>query len=345
MEVDLVRSLVTLIMLFLVFEQASVVAAQPVMREGGGRRTGGPELAVEHTAYDFGRVPLGNAVTATFPVMNRGEEALELYPYFVENSPLSLQVSDASLLPGASGRIEVTLNTEGLFGEVSDSLPVYTNDPEHRECYFRVTAYVFPYVIPYPAVVDMGKVPKGDSVSGTVSLAGELVEENRLSGLRLEPSTESVRAKIVTRQMNGLVIPTLEFVLLPELKPGKIEETIAIVSENPPARAYLRIFGEKEGNILVTPERLMIVQHEDEKAGEHSLTIQSEKPFHIMGVEDPTHLLDLSTRTIEAESKYELVARMKDPEADKGAMGVVRVHTDMADQPLLEIPVIIAVIP
>lgn len=325
------------------FGSSFVAFAQSGEERRGERKGERAEIVIEKTVHDFGKIRHGEIVSTKFPFQNAGNGTLEFYPVPDAERRVHVRVPEYPIEPAKSGHIEVTLETEGLFGEVRDSIPVFTNDPERREIFLKVTTTVRPVVAAYPPVFSVGEVAKGDSFIGTVSLMGILADEDRLSGLSLEPSSASLRAKVAKRQSSDRMIPVLEFVLLPDVKPGDIEETITIISEDPPARAYLRLFGKKEGDIRITPDRFVIMLNEDGEIKDYSVTIESDQPFHITGAEDSNDLLSFSTRTIVPDSKYELVARLKALVAGN-AMGVVRIHTDMEEQPLLEIPFLVGIV-
>lgn len=333
-------SLGLLIAALLPFRHALALAGT---KQTDDRSEKGAAIVIDGTAHDFGRVLIGETVSATFPFRNGGDKVLKLYPVPDERSHLQVRISDKSLEPGGYGQIEVTLETSQLYGSIADSISVFTNDREHREIFLKMTGRALPIVAAAAPVYQVGNIAKEGGFSGSIPLVGVLVEEGDLSGVTLEPSSPHIRAKISGNGAGDNTQPVLEFTLLPELKAGNIEETIAIVSSDPPAKAYLRLFGKKRGDIRVTPERLTMVRREGEDDSEHVLVIESDRSFRIIQVEDLTRHLDLSTRTIIPGSKYELVARLKDPH-DGHALGAVRLYTDLEAEPMLEIPVIVGVI-
>lgn len=311
--------------------------------KNGVRETSKAEIRLETTSHDFGTVLHGEVVSAEIPFWNSGDDILKLYPYTDEDRAVSVSVPENSIEPGKSGHFEVTLKTEGRIGNVRDSIPVFTNDPERREIFLKVAATIKPLIAAYPPVYHVGEVAKEDSFIGSAPLVGTLADEDRLSDLILEPSSQYLRARVTKRFSSEGSIPVIEFVLLPDLMPGSIEETITIVSKDPPARAYLRVFGVKEGDIRVVPDRLMILLNEDGDINEYTMTVESDRPFHITGVEDSQDLLELTTRTIVADSKYELVASLRYI-VGESQMGVVRIHTDLEGEALVEIPFLVGVV-
>jgi hypothetical protein len=302
----------------------------------------GAEIVIGNSVHDFGKIRAGEIATAAFSVRNSGDDTLELSPGPDEEKRLHLRIPESSVEPGESSELEVTMETEGLIGNVMDSIPVYTNDPEQREIFLKIRATVQPIIIAYPPIFSVGQVAKEDSASGSVPLMGVLADEDRLSDLIVEPSSPSVRAWVAKKQLEDGIRPVLEFVLLPDLKPGDIQEYVTITSKDPPSQAYLRLFGRKNGDISITPDKFVIMLNEDGEIEDYSVTLESRRKFHITGAEDSNDLLAITTRTIVPDSKYEVVARLKELVA-ANAMGVVRVHTDLEEEALIEIPFLVGV--
>lgn len=341
---EYVRGAFVVILLCAASSSIPVASAGSGQERHGEHRVQRAEIALERTVHDFGRVRHGEIVSVEFPFRNEGGQVLELVPGSDEEDRLHVRLPDHGTVPGESGSIGVTLETEELIGNVTDSVSFLTNDPDHPEVYVKVTARVLPVIAAYPPIANLGEVARGDSFTGSVPLVGILAEDDRLEGLSLEASSESLRARIAKRPSGGLAVPVLEFVLRPDAKPGNIEETITIVSEDPPARAYLRLFGKKEGDIRVIPDRLTVLVDEDGRIMDYSVIVEGDRPFRITGAQDSEDLLAITTHTLVPGTRYELVARLKALVAE-GAIGVLRIRTDLEDQPLLEIPLLVGIVP
>ena len=293
-------------------------------------------ITITDTLYDFGEIVEGEKPVATLTFSNTGDDILMIDQVVANIRNITTEVSHEVLLPGEEGSIRVTLDSTGLHGTVAGRIAVTTNDEKQPRVFLNVMAKVKPILGLSPPFIFVGQVTKEGSFSARAKLVGKLVDEGKLKAVTIDTSSPAIEAKI--RQRTGRN-PTLEFVLRPEQKAGTFEESITVVSKDPPAQAQLRLYGQKLGDIRFTPDRFEFFPEKGVRPDSRTVVFECDKPFHITKVEDLSGLLYISMRVVEEGRKYRLTAKLRNP-MEGFFLGVVKVHTDLDVHPLIHLPVI-----
>jgi len=298
-----------------------------------------PRAVVEKAYLDVGDIAQGEKAVARFVIRNAGTDVLSIERVEAAAEELTVKVSETRVEPGEETIVEAVLDTGGRQGKVERRITVITNDPQNRAIHLAMAANVRPLLAFDVPFIFAGQLAKEDTFVGKARLMGTLFEKDEPPELEIIKSTAAIEATIERRPTKDGTVSTLEFVLLSELKAGTFRESIAVVCADPPARTQLMIVGQKLGDIKVTPDRLHFFQRQGEEVGPGTVEFESDKVFHITKTEDLTQLLDISIETVEEGKKYRLKATLKNP-LEESLLGVVKVHTDLEQHPLIHIPVV-----
>ena len=334
------RKMRQLFILFWVIVAAGMSCSPHVAVEqtvGSTNKNTQASIAITQTLYDFGEIVQGEKPVATFIFRNTGDDVLVIDQLVPDNKNVTAVVSHELLLPGEQGSIKVTLDSTGLYGNIVDHIALSTNDEERPKVFLQVRAHVQAILSLSPPFIFVGQIAREGSFAGKAKLMGKLVEEGKLKAIEIRKSSEAIEARIMQRRPKDGI---LEFVLRPEQKAGTFKESITLVSKDPPAQAQLLLYGQKLGIIRFAPDKLEFFPDKGVNPDSRSVLFECAKAFKIIKVEDLSGLLILSIRAIEGERKYELTAKLKNPMEGGSFLGVVRVHTDLAEHPLIHIPVI-----
>ncbi|RJP14875.1 MAG: DUF1573 domain-containing protein [Candidatus Abyssobacteria bacterium SURF_5] len=311
-----------------------ILDEEVVAQFDAGRR----RLTVEKALHDFGQVEEGEIVSASFIIFNGTDEPVRIESARSDRADTKCNCSARLLPPGEHAKLEATLDTASLRGKVVRNISLAVHDPDRRELSFTLSVTVEPLLAFIQPFVFVGQLPKGASYSGKIRLVGKLAAEKKPSELTVETSVRGIEAFIVSRAGPRQELE-MHYVLLPELRAGSFEEMITVAAENPSASAQLQLIGQKLGDITVHPDRLHFFS--TDHAGEPSQTIEftSEKTFHITGIEDAGGSLEYELLMLEEGKRYRLDVRLRN-RSQANILGLLKVHTDLAEQPLIDIPVI-----
>jgi hypothetical protein len=295
-------------------------------------------IEMSHTIFDFGEVIQGKILSTTFVLRNTGNDILNIKEVKPSFMLISAVLSDDSIQPGEECNIEVTLDATSFFGHIRGRVTLITDAEEWPEVVLAVKAEVKPMLALKPAQIFVGQLGREQSYKNQANIVGKLVEEDKLKDYSINTSSPAIKTRIEKQKGKEEKI-LLTFEIQPEFKAGTFKETITIVLKDPVAQAQITLLGQKLGIIEVTPDRFNFFPPEGKKPATGSVIFECEKPFKIIKTETNLKFIELKLTTVETEKKYELQAKLNT--MMKGTfMGVVKVHTDLEEHPLIHIPVI-----
>lgn len=155
------------------------------------------------TTFDAGRVPQGAKIDHAFAFRNTGERELRISRIRATCECVAVTEADSAVPAGATADVAASLDTTGLFGPVTRTIAVFTNDPSSPAVLLKMSAEVVADVAAKPRLLYLGRVRPGDEVrmqggillgDGTevagIDAAGAVV-----AGRLVEPATGSVHER------------------------------------------------------------------------------------------------------------------------------------------------------
>jgi len=97
----------------------------------GNRYSGPPVLVVSEEIGDLGEISPDKPESHIFTLKNEGGELLTIERVQAPCSCTATVLTDERLSPGKATQLEVTFNPRGYQGEVTQSVYIYSNDPEN----------------------------------------------------------------------------------------------------------------------------------------------------------------------------------------------------------------------
>jgi hypothetical protein len=129
-------------------------------------------IVLGETTFDAGHVSQGAKIEHEFVLRNAGERDLRITR--VRSSCDCTAAADSPVAPGATAEIHASLETEGLFGDVTRTVVVFTNDPSTPAVLLKLKADVGFDVAANPRRFYVGRVAPGEDVrvQGRIMLGG-----------------------------------------------------------------------------------------------------------------------------------------------------------------------------
>jgi hypothetical protein len=118
-----------------------------------GDRKPGPRIEFGSTAFDFGRVTSGEAVTHSFVFTNCGKATLEIADVKPACGCTTAGAWDRLVPPGKAGAIPLQFNSSGFAGAVSKTATVICNDPHQSNVVLQLSGSVWRPIDVTPATV------------------------------------------------------------------------------------------------------------------------------------------------------------------------------------------------
>jgi hypothetical protein len=218
---------------------------------------GAPRIKFKETAWDFGKIKQGEVASHEFVFINEGDDTLTIAKVATSCGCTAALVSDKSIPPGKTGKIEVKFDSRGYGGQVAKVVYVQSNDPKEAQRSLEIKAEV---EVPPSAKIeiepynyDAGLMVEGDELRAKLKIMnkGELelrVEFNHRSaayeiGGKPAPAPVKIPAG---KEVDVVVrIPT-------QNRTGAVREYVLIKS-NDPMRSTLSLY---ISGYIITKEQL-----------------------------------------------------------------------------------------
>jgi hypothetical protein len=218
---------------------------------------GTPKIKFKETAWDFGKIKQGEVASHEFVFTNEGDDTLMIEKVSTTCGCTAALVSDRSIPPGKSGKIEVKFDSRGYGGQVTKIVYVQSNDPKEAQRALEIKAQV---EVPPSAKIeiepynyDAGLMVEGEELLADLKIMnrGELelrVEFNHRSAVtEVGGKPSPVPLKIPAGKEAEVVIriPT-------QSRTGAVREYVLIKS-NDPMRSTLSLY---ISGYIITKEQL-----------------------------------------------------------------------------------------
>ena len=199
---------------------------------------GTPKIKFKETAWDFGKIKQGDVASHEFVFANEGDDTLTIEKVSTTCGCTAALVSDRSIPPGKSGKIEVKFDSRGYGGQITKVVYVQSNDPKDPQRPLEIKAEI---EVPPSAKIeidpynyDAGLMVEGDELLADLKIMnrGELelrVEFNhRSAAYNIAGKPVPVPLKIAAGKDAGVLIriPT-------QNRTGAVREYVLIKSNDP----------------------------------------------------------------------------------------------------------------
>jgi hypothetical protein len=294
--------------------------------------------------FDLGVVGVGEPATHTFVVPNPGSRPLTLA---IDRVSPGLRVvrHDSVVAPGAEGRIEVEVNTVALQGPSRLGLSVTTDDPARPALRLALRVEIRPFVVAWPGRARYAVVQriKDGTVAQTVGAPDGVVF--RVVGVEaphpfLRTSAREARPEERRPDLAGSQW-RVELTLPADAPVGALSGFLVIRVDHPRQKVVrVPVSGFVRPLFAVTPPEARLDGVEAGRPARLRLHLKSfaEEPVSILGGYTDVPGVRVEVTPIETGRSY-WVGVTIGAEAPPGSLqGTVRLRTDSARQPVVEVP-------
>lgn len=311
----------------------------------------GPKLEFDRVLYDFGRTANVSSVVGTFTFRNAGDAELRIARPAPACGCTVAGVKPEVLQPGETGELVFTLHLGNMRGVVQKTIAVPSNDPQNPTQQLTIRAEVLRIYEVNPQSLAAGDLLEGTGTNFTVHV-------RRTDGQPLLIERVQTTSPVLSATWAAGGDPT-EAIITVEVNgqhtPRRFTERVQLFAPHEPTPfGEITVVGRIVGDVLVLPERLSwgignfdrLPASRVEALLSRTITLTVSRPNQTVEITAPeTDLpgMNLNLTALEPGKRYMLVARL--PEIPKeNAQGTIRLHTNLAKQPIIEIPYQITVV-
>ncbi len=161
--------------------------------------SGSPKISVDLTTVQFGDVWAGDKVEHSWVVRNEGTEILKIITVKPSCGCTVAKTYDREILPGATGKIPIIINTTRLRAKVSKTVTVTCNDPKNSTIRLSISGNVKQRVnIDPPKGGTFGRIKPNETVKRTLTLTNNTESPIKLS--LMAPTTKTFTAELTEKK-------------------------------------------------------------------------------------------------------------------------------------------------
>jgi Protein of unknown function (DUF1573) len=294
----------------------------------------GPKLDVPQKVKDFGTVPQGKVIEATFQLANEGTGTLEVRAVR-PTCGCTVVDFDRKVEPGKTGLVKAKVDTAEFTGPITKSMLVMTNDPNDPTTTLVVKATVQPYLEILPRPLVRFNAIQGEAASNDVTLVADKEREFKVT--KVEANVPYLTASVKALGKDELVPDKgktqydISINLAPNAPVGPVNGMVTVFTDYPEApQVKVRVFGVVRALVHVTPGNIEFGTVESKvKPGRNVFVVNNqEKPIHVTGAKIDDDAFTVGVLPIEAGKRYQITVTVK-AEAPAGLhKTVLHINTD-----------------
>jgi hypothetical protein len=266
-----------------------VVAATALAAQAQGQGNWAEQMFVERS-HDFGVVAKAAEVKYRFKVANIHKFQVHIAGARTSCGCASATPISATLQPGESAFVEVSMDTRRHQHKKNSNLIVTFDAPYYTEVYIPISAYIRTDVVLNPGAVGFGAVEQGKGAQQKVDIA--YVGRSNWAIRDVRVNNEFIEAKIVENgRENGAsgyshVNYTLSVSLKPSAPPGELRDQIQLVTDdlNSPLVPVL-VQARVESDVTVIPALVTLGMLFPGNKKTVNVVVRGRKPFAIDKIE------------------------------------------------------------
>lgn len=237
--------------------------------------------------HEFGTVAVASKTEFRFPIHNTSNSALHIQTVRASCGCTTPIVETPYIAPGQSGSILARFNTDTFRGKRGATLTVVIDQPQYTEVRLRVDGYIRQDMVFNPGAIDFGKVNKGESHvrSAKIQYAGR--DDWSVVDVLSNKPWMSVEVKQESRGSQRVTYD-VSLKLDPSAPAGYFQdEVIVVTNDRSMPRVPLRVSGELENELSISPQSILLGALKPGEAIERQLVVRGKQPFVIESLTVP----------------------------------------------------------
>ncbi len=308
-------------------------------------------LKFDEESFAFGDIWDHKKVSHEFTFTNTGTEPLKITDVKTSCGCTVPSLSKTEYAPGESGKITVIFNPENRTGPQHKVVTVTTDSKLTPTVKIAFTAKVSKVLEVKPPVANVGRIFKNEEKGLKIHIIGRTDDFKAWPAEKQPEDSKYFHIKsveTVETQVDGQTRrETVVRVWVEKGVPVGRHSAGLIVKTNDPRRPELelRCIVTVVGDLQGRPPRFALGRLEPGQDYEQTIRLVNRvaDPFKITGVESTGEIRDVEITYAPVEEDkydaYEITVRGVAPQENERILGRILVHTDMPEEPTVELPI------
>ena len=299
----------------------------------------GPTIFFENPDFNFGQIFKGQKIEHIYKFENRGNNVLNIGKVNTSCGCTAAILTSNTIPPGKTGEIRAIFSSGSFTGNVTKSISVISNDPDHPRYNLTISGEIIEDVSIKPRNIDFGSVHLGEKTDKTVTIKSQTEPDFKIK--KIIPSKPFISASIAEEE-NGEYVIKVELENNPEI--GRFSGGIHLETNSQmQEKVNIPFFGEIVGDITTYPNKIYygfvtkgkeLSQKLYVKVNKSNINISSIKTF-------PDYVSAKIIENLETNNPHYLIEVKLHSEAAIGKInGALELYTNSKIQPVIRIPLI-----
>ena len=306
----------------------------------------------DHTSADLGTVARGAKVEHIFTIENIYVEDVHIASVRSTCGCTIPTLEKKLLKTYEKVPLRIELDTKNFSGRKDVTVTVQFDQPFPAEVLLSVSVFIRTDVVFSPGSVQFGTVPQGKPAEQKVSVVYAGRPDWRILSIESPKPYLETHLREVSRILDHTLGATkVTYELLVRLKPeapaGRILEYLVLTTDDPNprnAQIPLAVEGTVAPPLAVSPSPLSMGPVPAGSTVTKPLVVQARQPFRILAIEaNPPEFR--ATPPQEAKPVHVIPVQFTADKQPGKVSGRLRIQTDLADSPSVEVPVDALVVP
>ena len=291
--------------------------------------------------HDFGPVPRGAKVRHNFVLTNRLNESITILDVRASCGCTTGRANASTIAPGGTAVVEAEMDTRNFVGRKQTTLFVtlVTSRGQEGEARLGVSSTILSDIVLNPGSLDFGTVSKGQTPKLTLTIERSGAPDWRAE--RMVTTSKALGASLqeLSRTAAG-VSYQLTVSVRPDAPAGLVRDEIRILTNDKESPVVpVLVTAAIRGELAASPAALALGKVLSPAGAQGRYIIKGSKPFAITAIEGNGDGFTLAAGAKEKKTVHVLtLAYRPDQGSTRGDLRrAFRVHTDLADEPPVEV--------
>ena len=300
-------------------------------------------------SHDFGMVPRGVKVKHDFLLVNRLSEPITVVNLRPSCGCTSGKVDTPTVAPGQTAVIEAEMDTRNFVGPKATVLFVtlVTAGGREAEARLAVKSHILSDIVLNPGAIDFGTLKRGQAATRVLTI--DRINSPDWRFTRMVSATRSLSGQLVeTARKNGGVSYSLSVSVKPDAPVGLLRDELRLLSNDPETPSIpVMVTGVIRGDLTAAPSVLSLGQVHSSAGAQGRFVVRASRPFAIRSIEGGGDGFITSSPDPTRQATHVVTIAFKPEESTTSGdiRRIFRVHTDLPDEPALDLTATLHVVP
>jgi Protein of unknown function (DUF1573) len=298
--------------------------------------------------YDFGRVARGSQLRHAFPVVNQSQFEIRIAAWTTKCGCTDVRVGSRVIPPGTQTTVEATIDTTKFQGNKASGLTLKIDRPAFVELDLNLTCFIRGDITLQPGQFDFGIVRRSarlPSASLSLAYAGGRPDWV-ITKMKTQSALVKAEAKELGKSIDGQILWTVTATLQPGVPNGYFKDEITLITNDPAGPTFpISVVANIQSAVTVMPSIINFGPIRPGQTVSRVVHVRSATPFGITRLNSSRTDLEPLEPASGTVADHVLNLKLKAPDAAGPYHAIVKVETDLRDEPTAQIKTFATVVP